>query len=135
MANSISLSVQDVKVLGKGDDGVRKYLIGIRLAYNKVIETPIQVEVLNPDWAEGQEDPDDPPKFLLEDQIELSYELLFSGDYKIEAKHNAADLQAQLLAIKDQIQADIDKYKDEALLKGHNVLTSRVAQLEGLLQA
>ncbi len=140
MANSVSLAVQSVSVLGAGDDGVQKYLIGLRLTYNEVIETPVQVEVPNPDYDPPVDpDPEDPPyevpEFILEDQIELSYEPLFFGDYKIEAKHDPGDLETQLLAVKARIQGDIDKYKQEQELQTHNVLVSKVSQLEGLLEA
>ncbi len=133
MAKSIKLTIVEAMLLGQDEDKVNRYRIKLGMAYNEVTTEMVPVQVPNPDWEEGQPDPDDPPQFITEDQEQITTTLIFSGNYPIETIHDGDAFTAALLAVQPRILADIAKYNTEKALAVHPVLINRVSQLEGLL--
>lgn len=134
MAKKVKLTIVEAMLIGKAEDKVtNRYRITLGMAYNEVTTEMVPTQVLNPDWEEGQPDPDDPPQFITEDQEQITTTLIFSGNYSIETIHDSAAFLEALLAVKPRIQADIAKYNTEKELAVHPVLISRVSQLQDLL--
>lgn len=131
MAKSSTIAIGQISVLGEDENEVEKYSIVLIHAYNEVIT--IQVQVLNPDWEEGQPDPDDPPQFIAEDRVTTTK--LFGGNYPIEVIHDAGALTAAMLEIEPLIQESIRKYNAETALATNPTLLTRASQLEDLLNA